>query len=72
MAEMSRSIRLVPDQKSSGPAGFMSAKTAHQIDAEAADWAAHIDRGPLTAGQEQAFQDWLSEDVRCMGAFGTR
>lgn len=48
----------------------MSAKTAHQIDAEAADWAARIDRGPLTAGQEQAFQAWLSEDVRCMGAFG--
>ena len=48
----------------------MSAKTAHQIDAEAADWAARVDRGPLTAGQEQAFQAWLSEDVRCMGAFG--
>jgi transmembrane sensor len=48
----------------------MSAKTAHQIDAEAADWAARIDRGPLTAGQEQAFQAWLSEDVRGMGAFG--
>jgi transmembrane sensor len=48
----------------------MSAKTASQIDAEAADWAARVDRGSLTAGQEQAFQAWLSEDVRCMGAFG--
>lgn len=48
----------------------MSAKTAHQIDAEAADWAARIDHGPLTAGQERAFQAWLCEDVRCMGAFG--
>jgi transmembrane sensor len=48
----------------------MSAKTAHEIDAEAADWAARIDRGPLAAGQEQAFQAWLAEDVRCMGAFG--
>src|SRR5471032_1222318 len=70
MVEMSRPIRLVPDQKSSGSASFMSAKTAHQIDAEAADWAGGVDRGPLTAGQEQAFQAWLSEDVRCMGAFG--
>jgi transmembrane sensor len=48
----------------------MSVKTAHEIDAEAADWAARIDRGPLTAGQEQVFQAWLAEDVRCMGAFG--
>src|SRR5471032_114403 len=70
MVEMSRPIRLVPDQKSSGSASFMSAKTAHQIDAEAADWAGGVDRGPLTAGQEQAFQAWLSEDVRGMGAFG--
>jgi transmembrane sensor len=48
----------------------MSAKTAHQIDAEAADWAARIDRGPLSPGQELAFHGWLQEDVRCMGAFG--
>jgi transmembrane sensor len=48
----------------------MSVKTAHEIDAEAADWVARIDRSPLTAGQEQAFQVWLAQDVRCMGAFG--
>ena len=47
----------------------MSAKTAHQIDAEAADWAARLDRGPLSAGQEQAFQAWLDGDVRCLGAY---
>ena len=48
----------------------MSEKTAHQIDAEAADWAARLDRGPLPAEQEAQFQDWLQRDVRCMGAFG--
>jgi len=48
----------------------MPGKTAHQIDAEAADWAARLDRGPLSAEQEAQFQDWLSRDVRCMGAFG--
>lgn len=48
----------------------MPGKTAHQIDAEAADWAARLDRGPLAAEQEARFQDWLGHDVRCMGAFG--
>jgi len=48
----------------------MSEKTAHQIDAEAADWAARLDRGPLAAEQEVQFRDWLQRDVRCMGAFG--
>jgi transmembrane sensor len=48
----------------------MSRKTAHQIDAEAADWTARIDRGPLSPGEEQSFQDWLNGDARAMGAFG--
>jgi transmembrane sensor len=48
----------------------MSAKTAHQIDAEAADWAARLDRGPLPPEQEAALHGWLHRDVRCMGAFG--
>jgi len=48
----------------------MPGKTAHQIDAEAADWAARLDRGPLAAEQEAQFRDWLSADVRCAGAFG--
>ena len=47
----------------------MSKKTAHQIDCEAADWAARIDRDPLTPEQERAFQDWLHADVRSAGAF---
>ena len=50
--------------------GPMPKKTAHQIDAEAADWAARLDRGPLPAEQEVQFQDWLRQDVRCTGAFG--
>ena len=47
----------------------MVKKTAHQIDVEAAGWAAGIDRGPLEPRQEAAFHTWLHEDVRCAGAF---
>jgi transmembrane sensor len=48
----------------------MSRKTAREIDAEAADWTACADRGPLSAEQEQAFQAWAAQDARCLGAFG--
>jgi len=48
----------------------MVKKTAHQIDAEAAGWAARIDRGPLEPGEERVFDAWLRGDVRCTGAFG--
>jgi transmembrane sensor len=48
----------------------MSRKTAREIDAEAADWTACADRGPLSAEQEQAFQVWAAQDARCLGAFG--
>ncbi|MBA2590250.1 MAG: FecR domain-containing protein [Alphaproteobacteria bacterium] len=47
----------------------MSGKTAHQIDSEAADWAARFDRGPLTASLEQEFRAWLDGDVRSLGAY---
>jgi transmembrane sensor len=47
----------------------MTKKTAHQIDDEAAGWAARIDRGPMELGEEQAFQAWLREDARSTGAF---
>jgi transmembrane sensor len=70
MAEKKHLIRLVLDQQKTGPARAMPGKTAHQIDAEAADWAARIDRGPLSPEQEAAFQGWLHADRRCMGAFG--
>ena len=45
-------------------------KTAHQIDTEAAAWAARMDRGPLSGEQEKLVQAWLAEDVRCVGAYG--
>src|ERR1700744_1958692 len=70
MAENSLPIRLAPDQHANMRlSGSMAKKTAHLIDAEAAQWAARIDRGPLEPGQERAFQAWLNEDVRCMGAY---
>ena len=46
-----------------------TAKTAHQIDAEAADWAARLDRGLLSAEHEAALQAWLDGDARALGAF---
>lgn len=48
----------------------MAAKTAHQIDAEAADWAARLDRGPLSAEDEAGLKAWLEADARALGAFG--
>lgn len=48
----------------------MPAKTASEIDAEAADWAARIDRGPLAPAQDLAFDAWLNGDVRAAGAYG--
>jgi transmembrane sensor len=52
----------------------MAPKTSHrsaqQIDTEAAEWAARMDRGPLQPEQEKLFQAWLDEDRRCMGAYG--
>jgi len=47
----------------------MAKKTAHLIDAEAAQWAARIDRGPLEPAQERTFHIWLNEDMRCAGAY---
>jgi len=48
----------------------MSAKTASEIDAEAADWTARIDRGPLAPAEDQAFDAWLNGDIRAAGAYG--
>jgi len=48
----------------------MVRRTAQEIDAEAAEWAARTDRGPLQPEQEKQFQAWLQDDVRCMGAYG--
>ena len=48
----------------------MSGKTAREIDAEAADWAARVDRGVLSPEQELAFEGWLAQDPRALGAYG--
>ena len=48
----------------------MLQKTAQEIDAEAAEWAARMDPGPLQPEQERQFHAWLNADVRCMGAYG--
>jgi transmembrane sensor len=47
----------------------MTKKTARQIDAEAAGWAARIDRGPFEPAEEGMFQVWLHQDARCAGAY---
>src|SRR6218665_1422016 len=67
MAEMSPPNRLVP--KPNPSESPMTGKTANQIDAEAADWAARTDRGPLSPGEDRQFQDWLAADVRHPGAY---
>jgi transmembrane sensor len=48
----------------------MVPRKAQEIDAEAAEWAARMDRGPLAPEQESQFQAWLNGDIRCMGAYG--
>lgn len=63
-------MRLAWDQENSGSERVTAGKTAHQMDAEAADWAARLDRGPLSAEEEAALQAWLDGDARALGAFG--
>ena len=47
----------------------MKRDTAQQIDQEAADWAARVDRG-LTASEQADLDRWLDGDVRRLGAYG--
>lgn len=47
----------------------MTTLTSKEVDAIAADWAARIDRGALTADEEQALAEWMDGDVRNRGAF---
>src|ERR1700759_1904466 len=70
MAEMTALRRLALDQEKQDWPRVRAVKTAHQIDAEAADWAARLDRGPLSAEDEAALQGWLDGDARALGAFG--
>src|ERR1700758_891916 len=48
----------------------MARKTASKIDAEAADWVARMDRGPLAPDEERGFEAWLDSDLRVIGAYG--
>jgi transmembrane sensor len=47
----------------------MTRQTAQEIDQEAADWAAKVDRG-LSASEEIELDEWLAADARRAGAFG--
>lgn len=69
MVEMTRAERLVWDREKT-ECVCVAGKTAHQIDAEAAGWAARLDRGPLSAVDQIALQAWLHGDARALGAFG--
>jgi len=44
-------------------------ETAQEIDEAAAQWAARLDRAPLTADEERVLEAWLAGDVRRVGAF---
>jgi transmembrane sensor len=44
-------------------------QTGQKIDITAADWAARVDRGPLSAEDDQALESWLGRDSRHRGAF---
>lgn len=47
-----------------------AARTAAQeIDRIAADWAARIDRAPLSAAEDAELEQWLARDARHAGAF---
>jgi len=48
----------------------MERKTADAIDAEAAEWVARVERHALTAEEQTAFQAWIEEDPRRLGAYG--
>lgn len=46
----------------------MTRQTAQEIDQDAANWAAMVDRG-LSAGEQRELDAWLAEDSRHVGAF---
>jgi transmembrane sensor len=43
-------------------------EASRYIDEAASDWAARLDRGPLTSEESDRLQAWLSGDRRCAGA----
>lgn len=52
-----RSARISPTLASTSP------------DEAAAQWTARLDKAPLCASEQQAFQQWLEQDIRHKGAF---
>lgn len=44
-------------------------QTSAVIDAEAAEWAARVDDGPLSAEEQAALDAWLAADTRRLGAY---
>lgn len=48
---------------------IMVRQTADEIDRQAADWIARVDRG-LSPDEERALDDWLHADPRRVGAYG--
>lgn len=47
----------------------MARETSREIDAAAADWAARVDAGPLSAEENLRLEAWMSADTRRRGAF---
>ena len=45
-------------------------ESAREIDTEAANWVARMDRKPLSSEQERELRAWLAGDARRLGAFG--
>jgi transmembrane sensor len=43
-------------------------ESSRDIDQAASEWTARLDRGPLSTGEEDAFQAWLNGDPRRKGA----
>ena len=44
-------------------------ETSRDIDEAASAWTARLDRGPLTAAENETFETWLNADPRRKGAF---
>src|SRR5687767_14255530 len=44
-------------------------ETSHEIDAQAAEWAARVDRAPLSGGEQAELDAWTAADVRRLGAY---
>ncbi|MGO4409305.1 MULTISPECIES: FecR family protein [unclassified Brevundimonas] len=47
----------------------MAGETSREIDQAAAQWAARLDRAPLSPGDQAALDAWLQGDIRRLGAY---